>query len=131
MWDRERLDSVDFFHNFDRSLARNSEDKEVAVAAARKLPGTWQRRARIHVAGGRGWWDETDESKIVWATGKASPMDGEEERRNCEYCIGEVRCAPHRLVLVKPLESDDDKVIRRSMNAMMISPSCKNADGLS
>jgi hypothetical protein len=39
----------------------------------------------------------------MW-TGDASPWDDEVARGKCRYCIGAVRCAPHRVYLKIPEE---------------------------
>jgi hypothetical protein len=129
MWDRKRLDSVDFFNNSHRLLAQMNEDDGLTLAAVRKLHWTWRRRALIHLAGGRGWWSSRDESKIVWeVSGKGSPLDDEEKRKKCEYCIGEVRCAPHRLVLITPSDDDGGKARQRNSDAIRASPSYEAVD---
>lgn len=63
-----------------------------------------ERRRLIYLAGGRGWWCEEDESRVVW-TKEQTPLDGPEKRAECPYCIGNVFCTPHRLKLVVPLDS--------------------------
>lgn len=71
---------------------------------AEESESSYERRRLIHLAGGRGWWSENDESRIVW-TKKQTPLDSPEKRAQCPYCIGNVFCTPHRLVLVLPSDS--------------------------
>ena len=62
------------------------------------LKASWKRRQVIHMAVGTGWWTEHNESKVLWSRGR-SVWDRGEKKRSCPFCIGSVRCAPHRLVL--------------------------------
>lgn len=64
----------------------------------RDLKESWERRQWIFMAGGRGWWSTDDESRVQWTKGWC-PWDDEDMRKTCPFCIGEVRCTPHRLVL--------------------------------
>lgn len=99
MWDRARVQHFDFDYiprGWRRQRDESQKKKEIVCRS-------WPRRAKIHLAGGRGWWSEDDESKVVWV-GDASPWDDKEARGKCKYCIGAVRCAPHRICLRVPGE---------------------------
>lgn len=107
MWDRLRLDVCGIFQKqwldlwIESGCTEDEEDQGWLKAAIsrRILEASWKRRSQIYLAGGGGWWDFGDEGKLEWAKGKAGPWDGEAERRKCGLCIGEVKCAPHRIVL--------------------------------
>jgi len=63
------------------------------------------RRKEIFEAGGRGWWSEEDESRVVWEEGKPSPWDGLRARSLCRECFrdyGAGRCPAHELILKVP-----------------------------
>jgi hypothetical protein len=104
-WDRERLDEMRILDlpwrkqwsplMLRRDFGEMSRNWEWSRS---NLKLSWRRRQLIFMAGGRGWWSEDDESKVQWPKGW-SPWDDAEMKRNCPFCIGEVRCAPHRLVL--------------------------------
>ena len=104
-WDRTRLEDMGILdspwrrHAFPQTLKRNVGNKGNRHPGVRiDLKLSWERRQLIFMAGGVGWWSWHDESKVQWPKGWC-PWDDEERRRSCPFCIGEVRCAPHRLVL--------------------------------
>jgi hypothetical protein len=100
-WDRKRLDVMGCLETKWRHCAYPKSLKRGDGTLCWNMPSlhaSWKRRQAIHIAGGTGWWSEEDESKVQWPRGW-SPWDGERKKRDCPYCIGSVRCAPHRLVL--------------------------------
>lgn len=98
MWDRARVQHFDLDYR-GRVFRRRDESQKKKESVRR----SWPRRAEVHLAGGRGWWSEGNESKVLWISA-ASPWDDKEARGRCKYCIGAVRCAPHRICLRVPEE---------------------------
>jgi hypothetical protein len=89
------------------------EDMNSQYAVMRR---STQRRTHIYELGGRGWWSEKYESRVVWPEGP-SPRDDEETRAKCEACLDRKlsgasipQYEPHRLVLGIP-EPVVDKTI--------------------
>ncbi|PVH81024.1 hypothetical protein DL98DRAFT_514932 [Cadophora sp. DSE1049] len=105
MWDRLRLDEwgvfgKDWVHSLKFATYQELEEKREREEEMRgDMEKSWKRRAEVHLAGGFGWWKDGDEGRVEWGRGRSSPWNDEARRRECELCIGEVRCAPHRLVL--------------------------------
>jgi hypothetical protein len=95
MWDSARMQYFNFAF---RDKAKAFCERTAEIMRDAEVRKSWDRRGLIYLAGGRGRWIEGDESLIEW-TGDRSPLDGKAKRKKCEFCIGEVRCAPHRLVL--------------------------------
>lgn len=104
MWDRLHLDQRDVFRYpwqpMLQSVQGRTAERSAGVDREADLRASQARRSIIHLAGGRGYWDEEDEGKVVWLEGSAaSPWDDAKKRRDCVFCLGSVWCAPHRLVL--------------------------------
>ncbi|KAH7385023.1 hypothetical protein BKA64DRAFT_681994 [Cadophora sp. MPI-SDFR-AT-0126] len=105
MWDRLRLDEWGVFGKDWRQTLKFASYQELESKRQKEeeirweVEASWKRREELHLAGGFGWWEETDEGRVEWARGRPSPWDDVTKRRECELCIGDVRCAPHRLVL--------------------------------
>lgn len=105
MCDRARLDEWGVFRKnwIDLlnlgSYEEREEKRRLKDETREDWERSWKRRAEVHLAGGSGWWSYFDEGRVEWEKGKSSPWDDESKRRACVLCIGDVRCAPHRLVL--------------------------------
>ena len=104
MWDRLHLDQRDVFRYpwqpILQSVEGRTAERSAGVDREADLRASRARRSIIHLAGGRGYWDKEDEGKVVWLKGSAaSPWDDAKKRRDCVFCLGSVRCAPHRLDL--------------------------------
>ncbi|KAG4432114.1 hypothetical protein IFR05_012413 [Cadophora sp. M221] len=105
MWDRRRLDRWGVFAQrwSDTLVIPSREERELEREEGERMHAemisSWKRREVIHLAGGYGWWEAGDEGRVEWVKGKSSPWDDEAKRRDCDLCLGAVRCAPHRLVL--------------------------------
>ncbi|KAL5316917.1 hypothetical protein ACEPPN_015969 [Leptodophora sp. 'Broadleaf-Isolate-01'] len=97
MWDRSTLDRWGVLARWPDTLVNPSREEEEKKNA--EMRSSWKRREIIYVAGGYGWWEAGDEGRVEWLKGKSSPWDDEAKRRECDLCIGTVRCAPHRLML--------------------------------
>lgn len=77
MWDHRRLEewgllNLAFQQWSDQSNCQMSEEEDSSQDVPEiTLHVSIQARCRIFYAGGRGWWVQGDESKIVWPGGKA------------------------------------------------------------
>lgn len=112
MWDWRRLDDLDMIWK-EVGMRQQPMKHKNESGRTGNLEATWERRQLIYMAGGRGWWSESDESRVKWPNGR-SPWDGVEKRWKCPYCIGEVKCAPHRLILSVGEQEADKKDVGRS-----------------
>ena len=67
MWDKARLDkrTVTFSRSWRRHIATQEEESVQRLMRRHMLTG-FAERFRIFRRGGRGWWSETDKSKVIW-----------------------------------------------------------------
>lgn len=78
LWDSARLEANGIFENTwtshgQTALARIHLEHEWQREDREK---SWERREKIHVSGGRGWWSWRDESRVRWADGKSPGLEG-------------------------------------------------------
>ena len=104
-WDHKRLSEMGVLesprgrHMLHEAVTRRVRNIEsTGFGGNMDLERSWERRQLIFMAGGVGWWSWSDESKVQWPKGWC-PWDDEDMRKRCPFCIGQVRCTPHRLVL--------------------------------
>jgi hypothetical protein len=105
---RRRRGNTEAEYLANRDLSRTDSSYLDSLAWSRDkfaIEESKKRRTEIFKAGGRGWWSENDESKVVWEEGKPSPWDDDRKRKACGDCgntAGGARCPPHELELKIP-----------------------------
>lgn len=107
-WDQKRLNHWGVLTSEFEPKAETEAERWAATLFDADIQSSIARRKDIHVAGGSGYWSAEDESRIVWKSGKGSPLDGPLKRAQCQLCFRDVICAPHRLVLRLPEERNGD-----------------------
>lgn len=71
LWDKARLDATGIFRKPWENPDSPEDELEKEHEAIRQqgwMQNSWERRERICLAGGLGWWSWGDESKIRWRT---------------------------------------------------------------
>ena len=67
MFDYDRLCRWNLFSESYKPADRhNSEDAALTALRTDQMRKSWHERSKIWLRGGRGWWSENDQSKLVW-----------------------------------------------------------------
>ncbi|KAL9122316.1 MAG: hypothetical protein Q9187_001125 [Circinaria calcarea] len=67
MFDYDRLCRWNLFSESYKPADRyNSEDAALTALRTDQMRKSWDERSKIWLRGGRGWWSENDQSKLVW-----------------------------------------------------------------
>ena len=90
LWDKARLNAWGLFAKgwtAQRAHERAQERSRKVSKQSDRLNKLWEERSRIWQLGGKGWWAEGDESKIVWTCGTATEQqkraEVKERARGC------------------------------------------------
>lgn len=90
LWDKARLTTWGLFRKpwkLDSGSGWMRRADETQQRHERLLTKSWKERSRIWQYGGTGWWDEGDESKIVWTRGTpAEQQKRAEDKKRAQGC---------------------------------------------
>lgn len=90
LWDKARLEAWGLFYKpwtgrraYERARRQHSEEN----SRSERLMKSREERSRIWMLGGTGWWDEGDESRIVWTCGTpAEQQKRAEDKKRAQGC---------------------------------------------
>lgn len=90
LWDKARLEAWGLFNKpwtAERAYEREQKISSEEISLSERLMKSRIERSRIWRLGGKGWWAEGDESKIIWSLGTpAEQQKRAEDKKRAESC---------------------------------------------